>query len=160
LICYSDSDDSDGSVDEITDETIPRADADALSLENLEKLAIAKFGNAHVSQIKHKYITAPPGDAGIKLEIRHGLVVVKIISIHSPLYGILHKYDIISTIDEVDLDGFTAQEAEKLLSARRKPQCHLVSFRVDRDENENTSPRSTIAPDENDLSVQADIGLI
>lgn len=162
LIWCSDTDESDGSVDEteITDETISRADAHALSLENLKKLSVAKFGNAYVSQIKHKYITAPPGDGGIKLEIRHGLVVVKKISIHSPLFGILDKYDIISTIDAVDLDGFTAKEAEELLSNKSKRQYHIVSFRVDRDESESKSPQSSIAQDENDISVQGDIGLI
>lgn len=160
LIYNSDTDDSDCLVDEITDQTISRADANALSLENLEKLAIAKFGKAQVSQIRHQYITAPPGDAGVKLEIRHGLIVVKKISIHSPLLGILHKYDIISTIDEVDLDGFTAKQAEELLSAKGKKQYHLVSFRVHLDECEITSPESSMAHEENDLWVQGDIGLI
>ncbi|KAL3796299.1 hypothetical protein HJC23_008619 [Cyclotella cryptica] len=160
LIYYSDTDESDCSVDDNADETILRADANALSLENLERLAIAKFGTSHLSQIKHQYITAPSGDAGVKLEIKQGLIVVKKISIHSPLFGILHKYDIISTIDGVDLDGFTAKQAEELFIAKGKRQCHLVSFRIHREESETTSPESSIAPDENDICFQGDIGLI
>ena len=159
LIYHSDTDESYCSEDENTDESISRANANALSLESIEKLAIAKFGTPHFSQIKHQYITAPPGDAGVRLEIRHGLIVVKKISIRSPLFGILCKYDIISTIDEVDLDGFTAKQAEELLCAKAKRQYHLVSFRV-HDESENASHDSIIELDEMDFCVQGDVGLI
>jgi hypothetical protein len=57
-------------------------------------------------------------------------VVVKKVSRQSPLFGILQKHDIITTINSVDMDGLTACEAEKLLRKNGRLQNNLLVYRI------------------------------
>lgn len=96
-LVFSDADEGDSEDESNLDEIHARADSDALTLTNLKILSVEKFGTRHFDEMKSHYITAPAERNGIKIEIRRGLMVVKKVSTHSPLFGMLLKYDIISS---------------------------------------------------------------
>lgn len=143
LIYQSDTDESGDESD--ADAGLLRADADSLTVANLKMLAVEKFGTRDFDEMKTHYITAPSENVRVKLEIRRGLVIVRNISKQSPLYGMLHKHDIISTINGADMNGLTVSGAEKLLNSKRKRQVHLLVFRIQCDEREPiSSPASSV----------------
>ena len=135
-------------------------------MANLRLLAREKFGSIDAfDEMKSHYITTPAGCVGVKLEVRRGLILVKKVSRRSPLFGMLHKYDIVSTINEVDMNGLTVSQAEKLLSNKRKRQNYVLIYRLLCDErnkqNELPSQASSVTSFENsdneDISESLDI---
>jgi hypothetical protein len=162
LIYYSDLDDSDGDESDV-DMVDECADSNALTMANLRFLAREKFGCIDAfDEMKSHYITTPAGSDGVKLEVRRGLILVKKVSRRSPLFGMLQKYDIVSTINEVDMNGLTVSQAEKLLSNKRKRQNYVLIYRLLCDErNELSSQASSVASNENseneDISESLDI---
>jgi C-terminal processing protease CtpA/Prc len=88
--------------------------------------------------MKSHYITTPPGVKMASFEIRRGLMFVKKVSRQSPLFGILQKHDIITTINSVDMDGLTACEAEKLLRKNGRHQNNLLVYRIHCEDKELT----------------------
>ena len=142
LVHYSDLDDSDGDEDE-ADACF--ADSNALTKVNIRLLANEKNGsNDAFYNIRCHYITTPAGCVGVKLEVRHGLLLVKKVPRQSPLFDVLHKYDIVLTINEVDMDGLTVNQAEKLLSIGRKRQISVLIYRIHSDER-NQLPANSVA---------------
>lgn len=147
LILLSDNDAEESGNESDADKVLDRADVSSLSLENLHHLSFDKYGSANFDEIKHQCITAPAVvDTGVNLEVRHGLIVVKRVSKRSPLFGMLQKFDIISAINDLDMNGFTANQAENLFRAKQKGHHDLLIFRVQRENRGyKVSPGSSVA---------------
>lgn len=151
-LVFSDVDDADSGDESDADNVNARADSDALTVANLKMLSVDKYGTKDFDSMKSHYITAP-SEAAVRLEIRRGLMLVKKVPRHSPLFGMVMKHDIISTINSVDMNGKTVSHADRLLR-NSKRQNHLLIYRIHCDAREEiVSPDSSVASIEEEDSI-------
>ncbi|KAL3782937.1 hypothetical protein ACHAWO_011386 [Cyclotella atomus] len=157
-LVFSDVDDYDSGDESDADAVHVRADVESLNVANLEMLAVDKFGSKKFDEMKSHYITAPPGVKMVYFELRRGLMVVKKVSRQSPLFGMLQKHDIITTINSVDMDGLTVCEAEKLLRKNGRQQNNLLIYRIHcEDEELMATPAGSVASIEEDDDDNIDV---